>query len=54
MRIDNSPIVTHPLWKESHCYPIIGLSTSQHVVERANIEDDGFILDLFGSGNELE
>lgn len=54
MRIENSLTVTHPLWKESHYYPIIDLSISQYVVERVNIEDDGFIIDLLGSGNELE
>ncbi|KAL9419116.1 hypothetical protein AB3S75_036964 [Citrus x aurantiifolia] len=54
MRADNNPPATHPSWEESHYYPTIGLSTSQHEVEIVNIEDDGFILDHFGSGNELE
>ena len=54
MRADNSPPATHPSWEESHYYPTIDLSTSQHKVEIVNIEDVGFIPDHFGSGNELE
>lgn len=46
MRADNSPPATHPSWGESHYYPTIDLSTSQHEVERVNIEDDGFISDI--------
>lgn len=42
------------MWEESHYYPIIGLSTFQYEVEKANIEYDGFIADHFGNGNELE
>ncbi|KAK9211757.1 hypothetical protein WN943_001134 [Citrus x changshan-huyou] len=54
IRAKNSPPARHFSWEESHYYPTIDLSTSQHEVDKVNIEDDSFILDQFSSGNELE
>lgn len=52
MRIKESTPATYLSWEGSHYYPTIGSSTSQHEVERVNIEDNVFIPIHFDSGNE--
>lgn len=52
MRIKESTLATYLSWEGSHYYPSIGSSTSQHEVERVNIEDNVFIPIHFDSGNE--